>query len=184
MRRDERIALIVGYVLVVAVLAVIGLGVAVTLHDEPTSSAPRRALSLTTVTMTYDADSQYVGACGLVTPPAPDACDAVNGTLRYSALYAFETAANYRAWVKANPGEVSRLASIMAAPRCSSAPTGLPVVMRTGYGQGLALVMSAVACAKHPEPITWPQLPPAPDPNRTDKQPPSPPGPITATPSG
>jgi hypothetical protein len=130
------------------------------------------------------AEGQYQGVCAVVTPPEPDPCDAVNGTLRYGALYAFESAAYHPKWVAANPGEVQRLAAIMATPACSTPSNPQPTVMRTQYGQGLALVMSAIACARHPEAIAWPPLPPAPNPARTDKTPPTAPGPITVTPSG
>lgn len=144
--------------------------------------------STETVTVAVVADTigteQYQGICAVVTPPDPDPCDAVNGTLRYGALGALERSAYHPKWVAANPGEVARLSVIMAAPVCSVPSTPQPPLMLTQYGAGLAELMRAVACARHPEPIVWPPLPPAPNPNRTDKTPPTAPGPLNVVPGG
>lgn len=130
------------------------------------------------------AEGWVQGRCAAFLPPEVDPCDAVDGTLRHSALGAFRRGAYHAKWEKANPGEVSRLASIMAAPVCSTPSSPQPAVMLTRYGEGLAHVVRAIACARHNEPVTWPPLDPPLDPNRTDKTPPTAPGPVTVIPGG
>ena len=153
------------------VLAVSGLVVANEADISPVSATE-------TVLADTVAEGQYQSVCSVVTPPEPDPCDAVAGTLSFIVLGAIERGPYQAKWVAANPGEVSRLAAVMAAPQCSTFTNPQPQTMLTHYGAALAGIMQAVACARHPEPITWPPLPTALDPNRADKAPPSAPGPI------
>lgn len=182
MRRDWLIP--VAGLGIAAVLALGGALTAWQVGDDEGGRARRGLVvaTLTTITTTFDPATQYLGRCAVVTPPAPDPCDAANGTLRYAALYEVQLVPYYAKWTAANPGEVQRLAGLMAAPQCSDAPTGTPSVMLTHYGMLLQRITEAIACAKHPEPIVWPEIPPPPDPNRTDKTPPTAPGPITVGP--
>lgn len=138
----------------------------------------------TTVAVVADtvAPGQYQGVCAVVTPPEPDPCDSVNGTLRFAALGAFERSVYHAKWVASSPGDVGRLSAIMASPACSTPSNPQPQIMRTQYGAALAAVMQAIACARHPEPITWPPLPPPPTAGSTDKTAPTAPGPLTVTP--
>ena len=159
------------------VLAVAGLVAANEADIAPISATETVEVFADTI-----ANTQYQGVCAVVTPPDPDPCDAVNGTLRYTVLGSLERNTYYPKWVAANPGEVARLAVVMATPVCSIPSTPQPQVMFTEYGAALAAIMQAVACARHPEPITWPPLPPALSPTRSDKTPPSAPGPLTVTP--
>jgi len=177
----------VGAVAAAGLLGVMGVSAVVAADSSPQTAAVipgTTAPGNTYPPGTTLADGYVQGVCAPFLPPDVDPCDAVNGTLRYSVLFAIESNVYYPKWVAANPGEVARLNGIMAAPACSVAPTGQPQVMRTQYGASLAGIMSAIACARHPEPITWPPLPPPPNPNRTDKQAPSAPGPVTVAPNG
>lgn len=140
-------------------------------------------LNVTTITTTYDLDTQYVGKCGIVTPPTPDVCDAVQGTLRYSFFSSLVNADNFKKWKSSSPGDYQRLTAHMQAPACSAAPVGLMQDMRTALGAALASVVQAYACAKGTEPIVWPSPNPPPLAGSKDKTPPMPPGPITATPT-
>lgn len=139
-------------------------------------------LNVTTVTTTYDADTQYVGKCGIVTPPDPDACDAVQGTLRYSMFQSLVNAIQFNKWKQKSPKDYERLTLLMGAPRCSVPSNPQPQIMVTPLGAALASAVQAYACAHGMEAITWPAAYPALDPNRADKTPPTAPGPLQVTP--
>lgn len=154
-----------------------------TVHVNPAL----RGLNIQTYTQTYDADTQYLGRCAVVTPPVADPCDAVAGELRYGFWSAVVNANQFKTWKNQNPGEYARLTAHMQAPNCpnGSAPAE---DMLTFYGAYLHTVVNAYACAAGANggaigQIAWPTPNPALDPNRTDKKPPSAPGPITVTPN-
>lgn len=138
-----------------------------------TDDAPEARVALTA--------EQYQGVCVVVTPPEPDPCDAASGVIRYAFFGALVNVPYLEKWQTANPGEVFRLAAIMAAPKCSTPTSPQPQTMRTFFGAALAAAAEAVACARHPEAIGMPM--PNPKPTGTgDRTPPSAPGPITVTP--
>lgn len=144
-------------------------------------SAPAE-LNVTTVTTTYDADTQYVGECGIVTPPDPDACDAVRGTIRYSMFQSLVNAIQFNKWKQKSPKDYERLSILMSAPKCSVPSNPQPQIMVTPLGAALASAVQAYACAHGMDAITWPAPYPALDPNRADKTPPTAPGPLQVTP--
>lgn len=188
MTRDKRLALILG---AAAVLFALGIGLAVGLHDESSSSSPSPTtalrgdllgLNLQTYTGTYDADTQYLGPCAVVTPPNADPCVAAQQTIRYVLFGAAVNADLFKKWKAANPGEYARLTAHMNAPACSQGAVGQPQDMLTQTGAMFYAAVQAYACALGTEPIAWP----VPNPPRVagakDKTPPSAPGPITVQP--
>lgn len=138
--------------------------------------------NVTTVPTTYDADSQYVGLCGIVTPPDPDRCDAAQGTLRYSMFGSLVNAIQFNKWKQKSPRDYERLTLLMGAPHCSVPSNPQPQIMVTPLGAALASAVQAYACAGGTEPIVWPPPNPPLDPNRADKTPPTAPGPIQVQP--
>ena len=191
MRRESLIPVI--GIVVVTVVFVFGLALAFALRDsEPEVFVPTDvslsppppvplALNIQTHSVTYDADTQYVGKCSIVTPPKSDPCDAAQGILRYAFFGNLVNANQFKTWKRQNPGEYARLTAKMNAPMCGSG-TGLPQDMLTFYGSFIANVIEAYACALGVEPITWPTPNPPRLPGATDKKPPTAPGPITVTP--
>ena len=148
----------------------------------------------TTVEITVPVDS-FLGQCGVVTPPNGDPCEVSSQILQYFVLDELGKAAYHAKWVKDNPGENARLNAHLANPQCGSGATGLVQDMRTHYGAALFAITQAIACLpqgppnQQGQPIHPRQLPlkmgvpdPPLDPNRSDKTPPSPPGPITISP--
>lgn len=125
---------------------------------------------------------QYQGKCSVVTPPQPDPCDAAALTISGSFMYSMVNAQLYKNWAKANPGEVQRLAAIMAAPVCSTPATPVDPTMVTPFGNALAAAFMAYACALGTEPLVWPAPNPPLDPKRSDKTPPSAPTGLQLTP--
>lgn len=125
---------------------------------------------------------QYVGPCSIVTPPEPDPCQAAQLVLRYQVLGNVVNTTYHPKWVAANPGEMQRLAALMAAPRCSTPTAPQPQTMRTFYGAMLGDVIEAYACALGTEPVTWPAANPPPLAGAKDKTAPSAPGPIVIGP--
>lgn len=145
-------------------------------------------LNITTYTGTYDADTQYLGRCAVVTPPTPDPCDSTRGTLEFTFWAKVVNASQFKSWRKQNPGEYARLNAHMANPVCPSGGVGPTQDMLTYYGGYLYDVVIAYACVAGAgggtiAPLVWPQANAALDPNRTDKTPPTAPGPITVTPN-
>lgn len=172
-------------VFALAFLCVAGFTVGILASRSNSSDEQPRAiaeLNVTTVTTTYDADTQYIGKCGLVTPPDPDRCDAVQGAIRYSMLGSLVNADQFKKWTQSAPNDYQRLTTLMAAPKCSIPSSPQPQIMVTFMGAALASAVQAYACALGTEPIVWP----APNPPRTagskDKTAPTAPGPITVTP--
>ena len=166
-------------------LGVAGFAVGIISSRSTPSEQPRglaAELNVTTVTTTYDADTQYVGKCGLVTPPDPDHCDAVQGTLRYSFFMSLVNSIQFNKWKQKSPKDYQRLSGLMAAPECSVPSNPQPQIMVTPLGAALASAVQAYACALGEEPVTWPAANPPLDPNRSDKKPPTAPGPIQVTP--
>lgn len=151
-------------------------------NDSPnrTLGDPTYSLNLQTVTTTYDADTQYLGVCGdVVTPPTAGTCETIQGILRYQFFGRLVNANQFKVWKSQNPGELSRITAHMQAPLCGS---GANPDMKTYYGQFIADVVEAYACAKGTAPIAWPTPFPALDPKRADKTPPTPPTGLTVTP--
>lgn len=173
---------VAGAVAGLAVLAIGGAAALIANGDDEPRLLGAAELNVTTITTTYDLDTQYVGKCGIVTPPAPDACDAAQGILRYSFFASLVNADNFKKWKSSSPGDYQRLTAHMQAPASSAAPIGLVQDMRTALGAALASVVQAYACAKGTEPIVWPAPNPPPLAGAKDKTPPTPPGPITVTP--
>jgi hypothetical protein len=168
-----------------ALLLVLGIGLAALLtrdDNEPQRLGAVYAANVTTVTTTYDADTQYVGKCGIVTPPDPDACDAVQGTLRYSFWGSMVNSIQFNKWKQKSPKDYQRLLGLMASPQCSVPSNPQPQIMVTPLGAALANVVQAYNCAHGIEPIALPAANPPLDPNRADKQPPTAPGPLQVTP--
>ena len=124
----------------------------------------------------------YIGPCSIVTPPEPDPCQAAQLVLRYQLLGNIGNSAYHPKWVVANPGEVLRLATVMAEPRCSTVANPQPQTMRTFYGAALADAVEAYACALGTEAVTWPVPNAPPLAGAKDKTPPSAPGPILVGP--
>jgi hypothetical protein len=147
-----------------------------------TTPAPVLGMNAAVYSVTYDADTQYVGKCGIVTPPTPDKCDSVIGEIQHSFFGNLVNAPLFKSWKVANPGEYSRLTAHMQAPQCSVAPTGNVNDMISFTGAALVNVVEAYACAGGVGPIAWPLKNPNLDPNRKDKIPPTTPGPLTVTP--
>lgn len=139
-------------------------------------------LNVTTITTTYDLDTQYVGKCGIVTPPTPDACDAAQGELRYSFWSAIVNADNFKKWKQSSPGDYQRLLAHMQTPACSVAPVGQVQDMKTALGVALYAEVRAYNCAKGTEPIAMPLPNPPPLAGAQDKTPPSAPGPLNVGP--
>lgn len=163
-----------GAALLAGVLLVAGALVVIAVDD--TEQAPPRAIRLA---LTAD---QVQGPCAVITPPQPDPCEAASGILAGPFLYDIVNAQLYKNWVAANPGEVQRLAAIMAAPVCSTPATPVDPTMRTYFGSALAMAFMAYACAYGSEPLVWPAPNPPLDPKRSDKTPPSAPSGLTVTP--
>lgn len=188
MKYNEHRPLLIALAAVVVV--VLGFVTAVALHETDVVpirygadvTNPTYGLNIQTYTGTYDADTQYLGKCAVVTPPNADPCDAVQGTLRYAFFNSLVNADQFIKWKKYAPLDYNRLTAHMNAPACSNG-TGLVQDMKTFMGAALFSVVQAYACALGVEPIAWP----APNPPRaagaTDKTAPSAPGPITVTPN-
>lgn len=140
--------------------------------------------STTTVAATTLAEGQYVGPCSTVTPPEPDPCEATQLVIWYQLFGALVNTAYFAKWKTANPGELTRLGAVMAAPKCSTALSPQPQVFLTFYGAMLADAVEAYACALGKDPIAMPAPNPPPKAGSTDKTAPKPPGALQVTPSG
>jgi hypothetical protein len=147
--------------------------------DVPIYGGVNRGLNTQTYNVTYDADTQYVGKCGIVTPPTADSCDAAQGVIRYAFFGKVVNASQFKVWKNQNPGEYARLTAHMNTPFCGS---GASPDMNTFYGGFLADAVEAYACARGIEAIVWPTPNPPLDPKRADKTPPTPPTGLTVTP--
>lgn len=128
------------------------------------------------------AEGQYVGPCSIVTPPDADPCQAAQLVLRYQVFGDLVNTAYFPKWKRANPGELARLKTIMAAPKCSTATNPQPQTLVTFYGAMLGDIVEAYACALGSEPIAFPTPNPPAVAGSTDKSPPTAPGPVTITP--
>jgi len=171
-----------------------------TYYAPDTTNPALRALNIQTYTGTYDADTQYLGKCSVVTPPKADPCDAAAGMIRYSFWDSLVNATLYKNWAKANPGELARMCVMgsitdpanptgpplkvcvsghMATPLCGNG-TGLVQDMKTQFGAALFAAVQTYACALGNGPMAIPTASPPPLAGASDKTPPSAPGPITA----
>jgi hypothetical protein len=120
---------------------------------------------------------QYVGPCSIVIPPEPDPCQAAQLALRYQVFGNLVNTAYFWKWKAANPGEHSRLAAVMAQPKCSTPANPQPQTLTTFFGAMMGDVVEAYACALGVEPIAFPARNP-PSTGQGDKVAPTAPGPI------
>jgi len=182
----------VGTIIIIigAIVAIAILGTSVSpvspKYGTANPEAPIYGLNMQTYSVTYDADTQYVGRCHIVTPPTSDYCEAAEGTIRYPFFAQLVNASNFKSWKKSSPGDYARLTAHMNAPRCPT-PVGNVQDMKTPLGAAFYNVVEAYACAASAnggtiEPLTWPAPATTLDPNRTDKTPPTAPGPLTVAP--
>lgn len=147
-----------------------------------------------TVTITVPVGS-LMGQCAVVTPPQTDPCQEASMILQYVVLNELGKGVYHPKWVKDNPGENARLNAHLASPLCNGGPgAGLPQDMKTHYGAALFAITQAIACLPQGppnqqgqpiqvrEPLKMGVPDPPLDPGRSDKTPPTAPGPIHVTP--
>lgn len=182
---------------IMAIPAILALGVStaflISTDKAHAPGAPHRGLTDTngqiigpdTVT-TVVPEGSFVGQCAVVTPPVGDPCEVVGQMLQYSLLMEVGATAYHKKWMQDNPGEVARLNAHLANPQCILGNQGPVQDMKTHWGAALYLVTQAIACLpkdpRNPRPALEIPIPPALDPKRKDKTPPTAPGPITVTP--
>ena len=141
-------------------------------------------------------EGSFLGQCTVVTPPISDPCEQAAQLVQYVALNELGKGVYHAKWVKDNPGENARLLAHLANPQCGKG-VGLVQDMKTHYGAALFALTQVWACLPQgpprfngdPTPIHPRELPlrmgvpdPPLDPKRTDKTPPTAPGPITVQP--